>query len=306
MILRHRGLGAFAGPLIGLFFAYWGTKAAASTARSAEERASILRHTRYGILVFCAVMIGGLVAVLSQAGKLYAASALGVVVGVSVWTAALVGGILLICARIDREVRRIRIATHTTDEDYTKILVARGKKPRRPRFFESKARLFGLPLFAMAWRGQSSPENPTRAACAWIAVGDVAISPLVAVGGVAIAPIAMGAISIGILSLSLFWGVAVGVFALGSLAFGWWAIGCAAAAVKCAIGIAAVAHDYAVGLITSAREAGTAAAKDWVTTQGFADFRDAMVHHVHWWILTVIVWAVVLGLCRRRSDATRR
>lgn len=301
-ILAKLGLGAFAGPLIGLLCAYWGTKAAASTARSPEERASILRHTRYGILVFCGVMIGGLVAILSQAGKLYAPSALEIVIGVSVWTAALVGGILLLCARMDREVRRIRIATHTTDEDYARILTTSGQQLLRPRFFESKTRLLGFPLFAMAWGGQRSVAHPARSTCAWIAVGDVAISPFVAVGGVAIAPIAMGAISIGILSLSVFWGVAVGVFALGSLAFGWWAIGCAAAAVKCAIGIAAVARDYAVGLVTSAREAGTGAAKDWVTTQGLADFEDAMVHHVHGWILAAIVWAVVLRLWRPRSE----
>lgn len=303
-VLAQLGFGALAGPLIGLMCAYWGTKAAASTARSAEERASILRHTRHGILVFCGVMIGGLVAILTQAGKLYAASALWMVVGVSVWTAALVGGILLICGRMDREVTRIRIATHTTDEDYARILAARGKQPRRPGFFESNARLFGLPVFAMAWGGERSVEHAARTVCAWIAVGDVAISPLIAFGGVAIAPIAMGAISIGILSLSVFWGVALGVFALGSLAFGWWAIGCAAAGVKCAVGFAAVARDYAVGLITSANEAGTAAARDWVMTQWIRDFENVMVHHIHWWMLIGIVLAVFLRIWRR-SKPTR-
>jgi hypothetical protein len=245
-------------------------------------------------------MIGGLVAVLSQAGKLYAPSALGIVIGVSVWTAALVGGILLLCARMDREVTRIRIVTHTTDEDYATIFAARGKTLLRPRFFESKSRLFGLPVFAMAWGGQRPAENTSRQACAWIALGDIAISPFLAVGGVAIAPVAVGAISVGVLSLSVFWGVAVGVFALGSLAFGWWAIGCAAAGVKCAIGFAAVARDYALGLAASATESGTVA-KDWIATQGFVDFKHVMIHHAPWWILCAIVMVVFLREWRRRG-----
>jgi hypothetical protein len=87
----------------------------------------------------------------------------------------------------------------------------------------------------------------SRTVFAWFAVGDIAISPFVAVGGVAVGPIAIGAITAGVLSLSVFWGVAVGVLAVGSLAFGWWALGCAAAGVKCAVGFAAVARDYALG-----------------------------------------------------------
>lgn len=305
-VLAKLGLGAFVGPLIGVVCAYWGTKAAASTARSPGERATILRYTRYGILVFCVVMIAGLVAILSQAGKLYTASALWVVVGVSMWTAALVGGILLVCARMDREVARIRIATNTTDEDYARVLAAKGKPLRGPRYFESKTHLLGLPLFAMAWGGNSSVEHRTRAVCAWIAVGDVAVSPFIAFGGIAIAPIAAGAISIGILSLSVFWGVAFGVFALGSLAFGWWAIGCAAAGVKCAVGFAAVARDFAVGMVASANEAGTAAAKEWVTTRWFADFDYVMVQHVHVWIIACLMFAVVLRIWRRRQDQPPR
>jgi RNA polymerase sigma factor (sigma-70 family) len=304
-VLAKLGLGVFVGPVIGLLFAYWGTKAAASTARSSEERAIILRYTRYGIIAFCLVMVAGLVGILSQAGKLYAASALWVLVGVSAWTAALVGGILLICGRMDREVARIRSATNTTDDDYARVLAANGKQLRLPRYFESKARLFGLPLFAMAWGGNNSVERRTRAVCAWIAVGDIAISPLIAFGGLAVAPVAIGAISVGILGLSVFWGVAFGVFALGSLAFGWWAIGCAALGVKCAVGFAAVARDYAVGLLTTGTEAGTATAKEWVTTRWFADFEAVMVDNIHWWIVTCMVVVVVLRIARRPQEDTQ-
>jgi hypothetical protein len=50
----------------------------------------------------------GLAVVLSQAGKLYAATTLGIVLGVCTWTAVLVVGVLLVCRRMDRDVQRIR------------------------------------------------------------------------------------------------------------------------------------------------------------------------------------------------------
>src|SRR5580765_7238342 len=65
-LLAKLGLGAFVGPLIGLVCAWFGTKAAASTARSKEERNCILRYARYGIIVFCLVMSVGLAVILSQ------------------------------------------------------------------------------------------------------------------------------------------------------------------------------------------------------------------------------------------------
>ena len=300
-ILAKLGLGAFVGPLIGLVCAYFGTKAAASTARSKEERNCILRYAR-GIVVFCFVMSIGLAAILSQADKLYTASAIWLVVGVSAWTVVLLGGIILACQRMDREVKRSRIETNTTDESYAKVLAAQGKQLRLPRYFESKARFLGLPLFAIAWGGNNSDRYRPRTVCGWIAVGDIAISPFLAFGGFAIAPIAVGAITVGVLSLSVFWGVAFGVFAVGSLAFGWWALGCAAAGVKCAVGFAAVARDYAVGIAVSATEAGTTAAKDWVKTQWLTDFVEVIVHQLHWWILGCVAFALALRFWRIRQQ----
>ena len=236
-ILAKIGLGPFVGPLIGVACAWFGTQAAASTARSKEERAYILRHAR-GIIVFCLLMSIGLAAVLSQAGKLYTPSALGVVLGVTAWTAVLLGGILWVCQRMDRVVKRIRVETNTTDESYARVLAAQGKALGVPKLFESRTRLLGLPLFAISWGGYNSDRYKPRTVCGWIAVGDIAVSPFVALGGTAVAPIAIGAITVGVLSLSL-WGVAFGMLAMGSLAFGWWAFGCAAVGVKCAVGFAA-------------------------------------------------------------------
>ena len=103
-----------------------------------------------------------------------------------------------------------------------------------------------------------------------------------------------------------FGGVAFGVFALGSLAFGWWALGCAAVGVKCAVGFAAVARDYAVGSVASGTEAGTTAAKAWVKTRWLADLTDVLVHQLHWWILGCVAFALVLRFWRdwqRRGES---
>lgn len=116
--------------------------------------------------------------------------------------------------------------------------------------------------------------------------------------------LAIGKITVGVLSLSLFWGIAVGVLAVGSLAFGWWVLGCAAVGVKRADGFAAVARDYAVGIVASSTEAGTAAAKGWIRTQWLPDFTEVIVHQLHWWILGSV--AVVLALRVWRDRQARR
>lgn len=304
-MLAKLGLGMLAGPLAGLACAWLGTRAAASTARSPEERAVILRYAR-GIILYCVVLSIGLAAVLSQAGKLYTASAVGLVAGITGWTVGLVGGIILACHHLDREVRRVRAKTATTDEAYAKVLAAQGRSLQLPKYVESRLRLLGLPFFAMAWGGTSSDPYRPRKVCAWIAIGDMAFSPFVAFGGVAVAPIAVGAITVGVLSLSVFWGVAFGVFALGSLAFGWWALGCAAAGIKCAVGLAAVARDHAVGIIASASHTG-AGAKDWLKTRWLADVNAVLVEPLHWWLLGCVASALVLRVwCKRQHRRESR
>jgi hypothetical protein len=298
-ILAKLGLGVLIGPVIGLICSYFATKAAASTARSKAERDHILRYARR-IVGFCFLMSIGLAAVLSQAGKLYSPSAAGIVLGVSTWTAVLVGGIIMACQRLDRGVKRIRRETNTTDDVCAEVLAAQGKQLALPKYFESRLRFLGLPLFAIAWGGHNSDAYRPRTVCGWVAVGDIAVSPFVAFGGFAVAPVAVGAITIGVLSLSVFWGVAIGLLAVGSLAFGWWALGCAAAGVKCAVGFGALARDYAVGIAASATNT-DAAAKQWLAHQWLSDFADVMLHQAHWWILLCVAVALGLRVWRARQ-----
>jgi RNA polymerase sigma factor (sigma-70 family) len=113
-ILAKLGFGAFMGPVIGLILTWLGTRAAAATARSKAERACVIRYA-CGITLFCVIMSIGLVALLSQAGKLYVATTVGVTLGVCAWTAVLVGVVMFLCQRLDREVKRIRVETNTAD-----------------------------------------------------------------------------------------------------------------------------------------------------------------------------------------------
>jgi len=298
-ILAKMGLSLLVGPVIGMACAYLGIMAAASTTRSQEERHCVLRYARW-IIAFCMALSLGLAGVLVLAGTLYEASAAWIVLGVSLWTVVLVGGILLICRRLDQDVRRIRVETNTGDAAYSLELAARGKSLRGPRYFESKTRWLGLPLVALAWGGASSDAYRYRPVWGWIAMGDTAISPFLAFGGIAIAPVAVGAITVGVVSLSL-WGVAFGVLAVGSLAFGWWALGFAAVGVRAAVGFAAVARDYAVGPAVSATEAGTVAAMEWVTHQWLGELVATLVQPWPWWLLGCVTMAGILGAWRART-----
>jgi RNA polymerase sigma factor (sigma-70 family) len=299
-LLAKIGLGVLIGPLIGLVFAWLGKRAAASTARSGRERACILRHSKW-IIAFCFAMSIGLAAVLSQAGKLYTPGAAAIVIGITAWTAILVGVIIGISKRLEREVRRIRAETATSDEAFPTGTMTDGKPVRRQKYFESRTRLLGLPLFAMTWGGYNSDSPRRNIVHGWIAIGDMAVSPFLAFGGVAIAPIAMGAITIGVLSLSVYWGVAIGVLSLGSLAFGWWAVGCAAAGIKCAVGFAAVARDYALGIAVSAREAGTEVAKEWFKSEWLAEIAALLVNRFHWWLFAMVLLAIAIRGWRDRQ-----
>lgn len=300
-ILAKLGAGAVLGPMVGLTIAYLGTKASASTARTEKERNRILHYARWRIIPFCFLMSIGLAVVLGQAGKMYEASAAGIIGGVTAWVLALIGGILWFCRKLDREVLLIRRETGTTDEEYERLRVQRGEIRSLPRRFESKARLLGLPLFAMGWGDSDSVEaRRGRAVIAWIALGDVAMSPFVAFGGMAVAPIAMGAISVGVFSVSVFWGIAVGVVAIGSLACGWWALGFASVGWKCAVGCAALAREYAVGLVTQASHTG-AAAKMWLREELVTDLSAVFVQQWYWWVLICFASAMGLRLDRREA-----
>jgi hypothetical protein len=224
-------------------------------------------------------------------GKGFLESPVWIVLGVLAWVAALVAILMWSSLRMHRQVLRIRAATGTLDKAYGAVLAEKGLKLSGPLVYESKLRFLGLPLVAVGCGGSDAGSFRTRKAIGWIALGDVAISPLLAFGGFAFAPLAIGGATAGIFSFSL-WGAALGVLAFGSIAVGWWAYGLAALGWQAAAGVAAAAHEYAIGVIARAAEANTAVAKQWFATQWFSAPVDLFLHNAHWAILLIVVLSV--------------
>jgi RNA polymerase sigma factor (sigma-70 family) len=290
---------ALIGPVIGLVTAFLASRAVASTARSPEEKRTILRHST-AIIVFCWVMSISLALVLMQAGKWYVASPLWIIVGVFAWTGALVGTILWASRRMERRIAVIRVATATDD-----VSLGLDKAKRScagPLSFTTRMRLLGLPLIDVAYGGDDIGGFRMRRAVGWIAIGDFALSPLLAFGGFVVAPVAIGACTLGIVSLSL-WGAALGVLAFGAVAAGWWAFGLGALGIEAAGGAAAAARDYAIGGWVTAAQANTEAAHAWIASQWFAAPVAFFLATAHWIILAVIVFTVarLIYRARRRS-----
>jgi RNA polymerase sigma factor (sigma-70 family) len=286
------------GPVLGLSTAFLSSKIIGLTARSAPERAVIARAFRFSIL-FSLAMVALLLAPLYFGRAFLVDSPWILVIGVCAWTAALVTPLVVVNGRLQQSIARVRAETGTEDKAYARVLAARGLSLAGPSRRESRVRFLGLPLYSVAISGLDvGAQGTTRVVYGWIAVGDIAISPLLAFGGVAVAPVAIGALTVGILSLSLF-GCAAGMLALGSIAVGWWALGFAAVAWKGAVGAVAIAHDYALGGIVRAAEANSDAARAWLASQWFAGPSALFFVLVTWLVLASIV--ISLGLMAYRA-----
>jgi hypothetical protein len=107
--------------------------------------------------------------------------------------------------------------------------------------YRSKAQLLGLPLIHIV---TGTPGRGRGVATGWIAVGDIALGVLFAVGGVAVGGFSVGGVSLGLLG---FGGVALGFAAVGGFAAGVLALGGAAFGGYAAIGGLAIAGEYAMG-----------------------------------------------------------
>ena len=120
-------------------------------------------------------------------------------------------------------------------------------------FWDSKTRIFGLPLVSVRFHLRPHMMRNRDAARGIIAIGNIAIG-VVALGALSVGVASIGALSAGLLSIGcLAFGLAaLGPVAIGLLAFGpvalglWYAGGVTALGGKIAVGVAAVG-DTAVG-----------------------------------------------------------
>ncbi len=295
------GLGgaAVAGPAAGLFTAWLAAKLAGQIARSDDEKGAIERGFRHAVF-FAVPMVALLLGLVSLGLTRFAASPVFLALAATVWTGALLGGLVLIATRLQRRIAGIRRDSGTEDAAWNEVLARRGLAPSGAKRYQTRARLFGLPLFAFASGGLDvgSSLAPTRGARGWIACGDLALSPCLAIGGVAVAPVAIGGVTIGVLSLSI-GGIAIGALAVGCLAFGWVGIGVVAVAWRAAAGATAIAHDFAVGSQARALAANDPVATAWFRDAWFTPLVAAFAAALPVLVLLAIV--VPLGLMARRA-----
>jgi hypothetical protein len=179
--------------------------------------------------------------------------------------------------------------------------------------YRSRAEFLGLPLVHIRVGDRFSSLRPPVKA--WIALGQHAVGGFAAFGATAIAPIAIGGLAVGLFSLggfvvglTAFGGFALGVGAQGGIALGWQATGFAAAAWNAAVGLFALAHDYAFGHFAYAAQVNTTATQHiYDSSLIFRIFRFEN-RHSFWvnflWIAPLFIqWRLVARANRREQSA---
>jgi RNA polymerase sigma factor (sigma-70 family) len=289
-------LTSYAGFLAGSLAAYLGYKTDLAAARTEQERRRIKRF--YGLVAISVLFSVGLVFVAAWGRTLALThptlyAGLVAVVALS-WIPA--AGLLAwwIWGRIGGIVARGQAGPDTNGA-------------QAPYYeYRSRAAFLGLPLVHVRlgniWAARPAPVR------AWIAVGDVAMGGLFALGGVAVAPIAMGGFALGAVlfggfgvGILAYAGFAVGVWTLGGVVAGFEAVGGCALGWKAAAGGVAVAHDLAQGGVTVALHANDALARAYVGNHAF--FRSAHLLMTHWlWptmilvtLPSILMWRVARG-----------
>ena len=161
--------------------------------------------------------------------------------------------------------------------------------------YRSRFTMLGLPLIHISMGGQSSTAK------AWIAVGDVALGLLVAVGGVTLAPLSIGSCAVGLLALGgcaagslALGGLSLGIWSFGGLALGWQAFGACAIGWNRAAGGVALAPDLALGIIARASQANTSTARSLMGISWFFRISGILASQVAWlnllWVFPAMTW----------------
>ena len=159
----------------------------------------------------------------------------------------------------------------------------------------SSLHLLGLPLIHIAIGPSENDPGNRGFAKGWIAIGDVALGILLAIGGLAAGGVAIGGISLGVLALA---GFSLGVWSLGGLALGVYALGGGAVALWAAEGGFALALEFARGGAAIAQHANDPVANAFFDTHFF--FRAAsFAARYSRWLLALVFIAPILRWMRR-------
>jgi RNA polymerase sigma factor (sigma-70 family) len=183
-----------------------------------------------------------------------------------------------------------------------------GVFPKPAWEFCSRTKLFGLPLVHICIGDRFDVlKKPVKA---WIALGNCAFGGLFAFGAVAVAPFSIGGLAVGLLPIG---GITLGIVPLGALAFGVWAsgaiavgwqsVGACAIGWNAAIGTFALAHDFALGQVAYAVQANSDLARQFVASNLFFRFIQAVDRH---WFLFNLLWVTPLFVQWRLIARKRR
>lgn len=274
--------GALGGLGLGLMGARLGFRMAMQAAESEREREFLRRSMRWiaGIVLGFLLALGGLWATAGGLARSHPAWwAAALVASIAVFNAAMIGGAMW----NQKELRRIR------REERLRRGLDPEATPSRGWHFEHRSReeFLGLPLVHVSVG--SPADGRRRVARGWLAFGDVAVSPLLAVGGVAVGGVALGGLAIGVfpigglaLGLVAFGGAAIGGLALGGVALGYVAAGGLALAWWAAYGGRAAAHHFALGGHATAPHANDAAARALFADNALLDLASRLPDYAGW------------------------
>ena len=293
------------GPLVGCLGAWIGVKASLESAESERERALILRQTKWMIgLVLGFLVVMGFA--MPFAVKIWNRDAGTAIVLVAALPVLYVAALVAMIVYFKRAHDRLR-----AEEAPTRSAEAAARRAEAWKTYEYKSAwtLLGLPLVHVR-TGRPRGEK-LRPAVGWIAVGDMAIGVLFAVGGFAIGGVCIGGFSIGLVALGgaalgalSYGGLAVGLWAAtGGLAIGYLAHGGCALAWHAASGGMAVAHDFAIGGSTHAAHANDALAKEAIGGIPFFRLAEAFMRQP---ILINLVWLPLILMLVQARRARRK
>jgi RNA polymerase sigma factor (sigma-70 family) len=291
--------GAVLGPVLGIIGAWIGYRVGMNNAHSDERREGVRDFYRECFAWMAASLIAIMLPLFlgRQLKKSYPELAADTAIGLAL---VYVAGSTAVSLSSLRKRRKLPVQGPS---------VARASHSAKTAWeYRSHFTMLGLPLIHISVGG-----GEASTAKAWIAVGDVAMGLLVAVGGVTIAPLSIGSCAIGLLavggcaagSLAL-GGLSLGVWAFGGLALGWQAFGACAIGWNAAAGGVALARDLALGIIARASQANTSTAQSFMGINRFFRISGILSSQVAWlnllWVFPAMTWC--RSLMRRGHRAT--
>jgi len=288
-------LNVLIGPLIGILGGWFGYRATMNAAKSKAEKVIVRKMTRWLLVLIVALFIPMLGMVYAGLHGLFSEKTLAI----CIISLSLGYGISLFVLVFywNRKLANARKQSMATDPTlYSQDVEGYEYKSRRT--------FLGLPLIHVCRGAIINGTLKKSIARGWIAFGDVAYSPLLAIGAVAVGPIAMGAVAIGGIPMG---GLALGGLALGGFGIGWLAaggltlgyeaIGGLAIAWKAAFGAVAFAREMAVGSMAIAKEANTPLAKAWFESQPLHQvIMDSLQHHQWIWFVVGFSPMLLIGM----------